>query len=144
MPEELEEVTIRLANERVQFVGCSRYNADHPVTFDYAPPIGDGDGYNGLELLLMSLAGCSSTALVYLLRKMGKTVLGFEMRANGIRSKQPPIKFDQILLEFVVYSQDAKDPDVERAIQLAEGSVCPVWQMIKNNVEVLATFKIAE
>jgi uncharacterized OsmC-like protein len=32
--------------------------------------------------------------------------------------------------------------DIQRAIQLAEQSVCPVWQMIKNNVEVATEYRI--
>jgi len=76
MSELQEKVAVRLINQKVKFTGVSNANPDQPITFDYKPPIGDGEGYNGLELLLMSLSGCSATAIVYLLRKMGKTVSG--------------------------------------------------------------------
>ncbi len=142
MPEQREEVTVRLTNPKVQFVGVSAANPDQPITFDYKPPLGDGAGYNGLELLLMSLGGCSATAVVYLLRKMGKTVSGLEVQAKGIRSEQPPLKFEKIFIEFMLTSEDTRDADIQRAIQLAEQSVCPVWQMIKNNVAVVAEYKI--
>jgi putative redox protein len=142
MSEQLEEVTVHLTNQKVQFVGVSKSNPDHSITFDYKPPIGDGQGYNGLELLLMSLSGCSATAIVYLLRKMGKTVSGLEVNAKGIRREQPPIKFERIFLEFILNSEDTKDADIQKAIQLAEQSVCPVWQMIKNNVEVVPEYRI--
>lgn len=142
MSEQIEEVTIHLSNQKVQFIGISNSNPDRPINFDYKPPMGDGQGYNGLELLLMSLSGCSATAIVYLLRKMGKTVSGLEVKAKGIRKEQPPIKFDKIFLEFILNSKDTKDADIRKAIQLAEKSVCPVWQMIKNNVEVIPEYKI--
>jgi putative redox protein len=142
MAEPQEEVTVRLINQKVQFTGVSKANPDQPVTFDYKPPLGDGQGYNGLELLLMSFGGCSATAVVYLLRKMGKTVSGMEVVARGIRKEEPPIKFTKIFIEFIVNSQDARDSDIERALGLAEKSVCPVWQMIKNNVEVVPAFRI--
>ena len=90
----------------------------------------------------MSLSGCSATAIVYLLRKMGKTISGLEVNAKGIRREQPPIKFEKILLEFILNSKDTKDADIRKAIQLAEQSVCAVWQMIKNNVEVVTGYKI--
>ena len=93
MAEQLEEVTVSLTNDKVQFTGVSKSNPDRPIAFDYKAPIGDGQGYNGLELLLMSLAGCSSTAVVYLLRKMGKNVSGMKVNAKGVRRSQPPIKF---------------------------------------------------
>ena len=142
MSEQIEEVTANLTNQKVQFSGVSRSNPDQPITFDYKPPIGDGRGYNGLELLLMSLSGCSATAVVYLLRKMGKTVSGLEVNAKGIRREQPPIKFEKIFLKFILNSKDAREADIQKAIQLAEQSVCPVWQMIKNNVEVIPEYKI--
>lgn len=47
MSEEREEVTARLKNQKVQFTGVSKANPDRPVTFDYKPPMGDGQGYNG-------------------------------------------------------------------------------------------------
>ena len=96
MGEPYEEISVHLTNERVQFSGISKSNPNRPIAFDYTPPIGDGEGYNGLELLLMSFAGCSSTAIVYLLRKMGKHVAGFEVHAKGLRREQPPIKFDKL------------------------------------------------
>jgi putative redox protein len=142
MCEQLEEVTVHLSNEKVQFVGLSKSNPDHPIPFDYKPPIGDGKGYNGLELLLMSLSGCSATAIVFLLRKMGKTISGLTVNAKGVRREQPPVKFEKIFLEFILNSKDTKDADIRKAIQLAEQSVCPVWQMIKNNVEVAPEYKI--
>ena len=142
MEEQFEEVTVHLTNQKVQFTGVSKANPDRPITFDYKPPIGDGQGYNGLELLLMSLSGCSATAVVYLLRKMGKDISGFRVKARGIRRDVPPIKFERIFLEFILHSKDAKDTDIQRAIRLAEESACPVWQMVKNNVEVVSEYKI--
>ena len=70
MSELKEKVTIRLINQKVQFTGVSNANPEQPITFDYKPPIGDGLGYNGLELLLMSLAGCSGTTILYLLSRL--------------------------------------------------------------------------
>jgi len=142
MSEPQEEVTVRLINQKVQLTGVSNTNPDHPITFDYKPPLGDGQGYNGLELLLMSLGGCSATAIVYLLRRMGKTVSGLEVKAKGIRREEPPIKFEKIFIEFILHSKDTKDTDIRKAIQLAEKAVCPVWQMIKNNVEVVPEYRI--
>ena len=142
MAEQLEEVSVNLTNQKVQFTGVSKSNPDRPIAFDFKPPIGDGQGYNGLELLLMSFAGCSGTAIAYLLRKMGKSISGLKVNAKGIRRDQPPIKFERVSLEFILNSKDTKDADIQKAIQLAEDSVCPVWQMVKNNVEVTTEYKI--
>ncbi len=141
MSKEFEQVSATLINHKVQFKGTSISNPDQPILFDYKAPIGDGQGYNGLELLLMSFAGCSGTTVLYLLRKMGRTIRGMTVQAKGLRQDQPPIKLQKIFLHFTVDSEDAVDSDIQKAIQLAETSICPVWQMIKNNTEVIPNFK---
>ena len=139
MTEQLE-INLKLTNDKVQFMGSSRSNP--AVTCDYFPPIGDGEGYTGLELLLLSLAACSATAIVVLLRKMRKTVSGFAVHASGTRQEQPPTAFEKIHLEFTLHSPDAGDADMHKALELAEKTVCPVWAMLKNNVEVTPAFHI--
>ncbi|MDY6933028.1 MAG: OsmC family protein [Spirochaetota bacterium] len=142
MAEELEQVSVDLTNDKVQFTGISQSNPDNPIIFDFFPPIGDGQGFNGLELLLMSFAGCSGTTIVCLLRDMGKNVSGLKINAKGIRRNQLPIKFEKILLEFILTSDDTQDKDIQKAIQLAEESVCPVWQVMKNNVDVTTEYRL--
>ena len=139
MSEQLE-VTVNLTNRKVQFTGISRSNP--PITFDYDPPLGDGQGYTGLEMLLMSLAACSGTSIVALLRNMKKNVSGFRVNGKGIRRSEHPTSFQKIFLEYTLNSKDAEDKDIEKAIQLSEEKYCPVWDMVKNNVEVITEYKI--
>lgn len=136
------EVNVNLINQKVQFAGVSNLNPDRPIIMDYFPPLGDGQGYTGLELLLVSFAGCSSTAIVALLRRMRKTVNGFSVNATGIRREQPPTSFEKIHLEFIVNSNDVDESVMEKVIRMSEESVCPVWAMIKNNVEISTDYKI--
>jgi putative redox protein len=137
--EELE-ANVCLTNQKVQFIGKSRSNP--AVTFDYYPPLGDGQGYTGLEGLMMSLAACSGTAIVALLRKMRKDVAGFIVNAKGIRRETPPTSLEKIFLEFILESQDADHVDLEKAIQLAENSYCPVWAMLQHSVEIVTESRI--
>ena len=134
------EVTVNLTNQKVQFVGVSMSNPDRPIAFDYLPPLGDGQGYRGLELLLMSFTGCVSTAIVYLLRKMGRTISGFKVNAKGIRREQP-LSIERICLEVILESKDVQDLDIQSAIKQAE-ELSPVWTMLKNNVEVIIEYRI--
>jgi putative redox protein len=90
MAEQLE-VTVSLTNQKVQFTGVSRSNPS--ITFDYDPPLGDGQGYTGLEMLLMSLAACSGTSIVALLRNMKKSISGFKVNGKGIRRDEHPTSF---------------------------------------------------
>jgi len=132
---EIMEANVKLINDKIQFSGICRENPE--IIMDYFPPAGDGQGYTGLELLLVSLAGCSATAIVSLLRKMQVNVSGFTVNAKGIRRDVHPMAFKQIFLEFGLISDNATDVDFQKAIQLAEKSICPVWSMLKNNVEII-------
>lgn len=84
------EVTVELMNEKVRFLGMSQANPDHPIIFDFAPPLGDGQGYTGLELLLLSFAGCSATTILYLLRRMGKSISRLTAIVNGMTGQTAP------------------------------------------------------
>ncbi len=136
------DVTVKLTNQKVQCTVVSSSHPDRPIITDVKPPIGDGQGFGGLELMLMSFAVCSATTVVYLLRMRGKTISGFSANATGVMRDQPPMTFQKIFLEFILNSLDTKDEDLQKAIQLAEKSVCPVWQLLKNNVEVITEYKI--
>ncbi|MBN2398280.1 MAG: OsmC family protein [Deltaproteobacteria bacterium] len=130
-------VQATLTNEMLQFTAAAGDNPE--IIFNYPPPMGDGPGYNPLELFLMSLAVCSSTASVILLRGMKKTVSGVSVHAQGILRRKPPTSFEKVVLEFIFTSPDATDHDAQQAVRLAEETYCPVWAMLRNNVEVAFT-----
>jgi putative redox protein len=134
------EISLSLINQKVQFKGVSRNNPDYPITFDYLPPLGDGQGFKGIEMLLLSFAGCVSTAIVGLLRKMGKSISGYTMNVNGIRREQP-LSLQKICFEVILKSNDIENPDIEGVIKKAE-EISPVWIALKSNVEVEAEYKI--
>lgn len=140
MNHEKLEVSVNLMNEKVRFSTSLRENP--PVVTDYTPPIGDGQGYTSLELFLISLATCSGTSVVSMLRKMRRNVSSFRVNAQGIRRDQHPLSFQKIFLEFVIHSNDAESDDIRKAIKLSEDTYCPVWAMIKGNVEVISEYRL--
>ena len=134
------EVTVQSTNQKLGYAAALR--SLPPIAIDYIPPLGDGQGYLPLEMLLMSLGACSGGTIGLLLRKMGKTVSSINVNVKGTRRERHPTSFQKIHLEFTVTSADTKDSDVQKSIRLAEESVCPVWAMIKNNAEITSEYKI--
>jgi len=133
-------VAVELVNEKVRFSGSAR--SLQPVCADYFPPLGDGQGYTGLELLLLSLAACSATSIVSLLRRMKKTVATFRVNASGVRRAQHPTSFERIGIEFILTSPDTTAADLEKAVHLSAETYCPVWAMLKGNVEIVPELKV--
>lgn len=132
--------SVKLINDKVMFKGSARNNT--PVIMDYHPPLGDDMGYTGLEMLMVSLCGCSATAIVPTLRKMKITVNGFEVKASGSRRDTHPTVLTEIVLRFILTSPDATAENFEKVIKLAEDTYCPVWAMLKNGVAIKTEFEI--
>ena len=132
-------VDIRLVNDKVKFKAASNLQPDKEITFDYVPPVGDGEGFLGLELLVTSFAGCVSTAFVFLLRRMGHAVLEYKMRATAIR-RESPVMLDKIVAQISLGAAEIPAEDIDKAIQTAS-NISPVWLAIKSNVEVSVTYQ---
>lgn len=128
------EIKLELTNQKVKFIGISDTNQDTPITIDYLPPVGDGEGFLGLELLVMSFAGCVSTAIVAILRKMGKSIAGYKMSITGNKNENP-LFLKSIYFGINVESTDITYEDLQMVLKKAE-EISPVWIAIKNNVEV--------
>jgi hypothetical protein len=45
-------INIERKDSKVHFEGVSESNSDSPMQFDFEPPIGEGNGFSGLETLL--------------------------------------------------------------------------------------------
>ena len=133
-------VTVENMNGRMKY-RCKA--GDNPeIITDYIPPLGDSEGYMPLELFLISFATCASGSVAPLLRKMGKKVDAFSATATGVRRTEHPTGFETITLSFSIRSGDVEKEDVDKAIALSEEKFCPVWSMIKNNVEVKTEYNI--
>jgi putative redox protein len=128
-------ISLNLVNDKLHFIGQTGTN--DPVSIDYTPPLGDNLGYTSLELFLMSFASCIGSAVLVLLRKMGKSIQGLEINATGIRRKQHPTCFSVINLDMVLKSADVTDAEFEKVIGLSDEKLCPVYAMIKGNVDVV-------
>jgi len=132
--------TATLISRKVKFECTSR---DNPaVIVDYTAPIGEGEGYTSLEIFLVSLSTCVASSVALLLRKKGFTVTGLTVTANGERREEHPTCFKTIALDFRLSSPDLTEQAVTEALAVSEKNFCPVWAMVKGNVEINTSFNI--
>jgi putative redox protein len=134
------EASVKLVDSKVKFSATADNNPE--IILDTIPPIGSGKGYMPLQLFLISFSSCAAATVVALLRKFGRHIDGMKVDVSGTRHKQHPTSFDKILLKFEFVSEDLTDLDVQNAIDKSEEKYCPVWTMIKGNVEVATEFII--
>lgn len=126
--------TLSLVNSKLHIVG--KAGNFEPIDTDYIPPYGDNRGYMPLQLFLISFGACASASVLTLLRKMQKYIRNYDMKVSGIRRTEHPTSFSEITIEFIITSNDLTSQEVQRAIDLSEQMFCPVWAMVKGNVEV--------
>ena len=134
--------SITLINDRLHFK--AKVGENEQISIDYTPPLGDNLGYTSLELLLLSLSSCIGSSVLTFLRKMKKTITGCEINCMGIRREEHPTCFKTILVTINLDTADTSEDDLKKVIKLSEDTYCPVWAMLKGNVEVEVKFNIAD
>jgi putative redox protein len=85
------------------------------------------------------LSSCIGSASLTFLRKKRKNISGLEILSKGIRRSEHPTGFETIFLEINLKSSDTTADDLKKVLKLSEDTYCPVWAMIKGNVEVVVT-----
>ena len=135
-------VNLKRVGQKVYFETVSDDHPDLSIPFDYVPPLGENNGFAGLEALLMTFCGCVSTAIVALLMRLGKPAADYSVHAEGIRREQP-ISLSKILFHVTVTGNGISAADMETVLHQAE-LISPVWLAIKGNVEVETSYTISD
>lgn len=126
-----------------QSILTGKAHTGHEVRMDYIPPFGGDDGFMPLELLLVSLAGCSLHTVLFLLKKMGKSVEGLEVRATGKRRDEHPTVFTEIELQYDLKGDKLDSVSIDKAIKMSEETYCPIWAMLKNGTVLSSKYQIS-
>ena len=135
------EVNIQTVNDKIKFA-CRAENKPEIIT-DFYPPIGGGEGYTSLELLLTSLSTCVTTTLLLALRgRMKKSVSSASAKATGRMRDEHPRILDEITLEITLVSSDLARSEVDIALAAVEQQICPVWAMLKGNTRIEVKYVI--
>ena len=127
----------------ITFVGKSKSN--HWINLDVPKEFGgSGSANSPKELLLLSLAGCTGSDVVSILKKKRVNMDDFEINITADVTEEHPKVFTQVDLEYVVYGDDINPKDVERAIELSQTKYCGVTAMLKKTVKINHTYRIEE
>jgi len=119
--------------------------SNHWITMDGPEQVGGNNaGARPKELLLMSLAGCTGSDVVSILKKKRVNLTDFEINITAQQTEEHPKVFTELDLEYVFYGKDIKAKDVERAIELSTGTYCGVSAMLKKAMKINHTYRIEE
>ncbi|MEH2921803.1 OsmC family protein [Samsonia erythrinae] len=95
-----------------------------------------------MEMVLMSVGGCSAIDVVSILQKGRNDVADCEVKLTSERRLEAPRLFTHINLHFIVTGKGLTDKTVERAVALSAEKYCSVALMLGKTVEVTHSYEI--
>ena len=105
---------------------------------------GANDGFRPMELMAVSLAGCTAMDVISILKKKRQEVTGFEVRVRADRADQHPQVLTSALIEYEVTGRGIDEAAVRRAIELSAERYCPAQAMFSKIMPMKLDYLIYE
>ncbi|CPR16420.1 OsmC/Ohr family protein [Brenneria goodwinii] len=97
-----------------------------------------------MEMVLMSVGGCSAIDVVSILQKGRNDVADCEVKLTSERRTESPRLFTHINLHFIVTGKGLIDKAVERAVALSAERYCSVALMLGKAIEVTHSHEVID
>ncbi len=130
-------------HQGLTFTGTADTGFQVPLGADYSVG-GDDDGFRPMELMAISLVGCTAMDVISILQKKRQQVTAFEVRVHVERAEEHPRVFTKMDLAYIVTGKAVDQAAVERAIELSVTKYCPAQAMLREVVEITHTHEILE
>jgi putative redox protein len=128
---------------RLSFIGKADTGYTLPLGTD--PSVGgDNDGFQPMELIALSLAGCTAMDVISILQKKRQDVTGFEVKVHAERADEFPKVFTHVTVEYHVTGHNVDPVAVERSIELSLTKYCPAQAMLSKAVTIEHKYTIRE
>lgn len=118
------------------FEGLSE--SGHRIIMDASEEVGgENRGVRPMELVLLSLGGCTGMDVVSILRKMRVTYTSFEIELDADRVLTHPKVYERLMLRYRLEGDRASSDQIIRAVKLSQEKYCSVSAMLARTAEVL-------
>jgi len=109
----------------------------HRILLDAKPKVGGEDrGPRPMEVLLVSLAGCTGMDVASILAKKRVNLQKMTVKISAEQAPQHPKYFTKIDVEFNFEGKGIKEEDVKQAIELSRDKYCSVSVMLEGKAEI--------
>jgi len=105
---------------------------------------GENDGFRPMELMAVSLAGCTAMDVISIIRKKRQDVTAYEVKVHADQADTHPHVFTQSLITYEVTGREIDEASVLRAIQLSAERYCPAQGMLDKVVSIELFYEIYE
>lgn len=114
---------------RMSFTGSA--DSGFSINLGADPAVGgDNDGLRPMELMALSLAGCTAMDVISILQKKREDVTGFEVKVHAERASEHPKVMTSAVIEYLVSGRGVSEAAVVRAIELSAKRYCPAQAML--------------
>jgi putative redox protein len=126
---------------RMSFVGSA--DSGFNINLGASPEVGgDNDGFRPIELMAVSLAGCTGMDVISILKKKRQNVTDFEVQVDASRASEHPKVFTNAIVDFKVTGYSVDEKAVVRAIQLSAERYCPANAMLRQAFPIKIRYQI--
>ena len=117
----------------------------HTIVLDAAPAAGGANrGFRPMELMAISLAGCTAMDVISILSKKRQEITSFEVKVDAPRAAELPHVFTTMEITYVLRGKGIDPAAVERAMQLSEEKYCPAQAMLRQAAPITLKYEIVE
>ena len=128
---------------RMTFVGTS--DSGFTIILGTSPVVGgDNDGFRPMELMAISLAGCTAMDVISILTKKRQEVTDFEVKVHTERANEHPKVFTSAVIDYVVTGHNLDEAAVMRSIELSAQRYCPAHDMLSKVMPIDLHYEIYE
>ena len=112
------------------------------ITLDSSTGVGGKNrGARPLQLMLISLAGCTSMDVLSILQKKREPVQDFQVIVTAEQAESHPKVFTSMHIEYVI-TGNVSEKAVQRAIDLSENIYCPAQAMLRPAATITSSYRI--
>jgi putative redox protein len=115
------------------------------VNLGASPSVGGkSDGFRPLELMLISLIGCTAMDVISILRKKWQDITRFEVKGHAEQAADYPRVMTRAVVEYHVTGHQVDEAAVVRSLELSATRYCPAQGMLDQVMPIALQYFIYE
>ena len=130
-------------SQGMSFTGSAETGFSLPLGADLSVG-GANDGFRPLELMAISLAGCTAMDVISILRKKQQLVTVFDVQVQASQPEHHPYVFTRARILYKVTGRSVNEAALVRAIELSATRYCPAQAMLSKAFPMDLVYEIYE
>jgi len=127
----------------LSFIGSADSGFEIPLGADRSV-CGADDGFRPIELMGVSLAGCTAMDVISILKKKQQEVTAFEVKVHADRAREHPKVFTRLVVTYLVTGRGVDETALLRAVELSAAKYCPAQAMLSRIAPMELKYEIYE